>query len=140
MNKRISAKPGFSLIEAILAGALLLLMITAIAGILVYSRESVTTAGARNRAVFLAEAGLEAVRAIRDEDFANLVDGTYGLDNTTGIWTLSGTPDVTDIFTRTITISTIDASTKEVIAQIDWTQTGQRTGQTILTTRLANWH
>jgi len=130
---------GFSIVEVLLAGATFSLIITALVGGLVYGREASALGGARGRAALLAEEGLEAVRNIADEDIANLVDGTYGLAQSGGVWTFLGVSDVTDQFTRVIGISTVDAEHKEVTSTVTWQQNPSRTGQVQLTTRFSTW-
>jgi len=130
---------GFSLVETVLAAALFVMFVTILTGNLIYSRQSTVFAGDRSRAAFLAEEGLEAVRNIRDADFANLVDGTYGLATSSNEWIFSGSSDSRGVFTREINISTVDADTKEVSADINWQQTAQRNGSLSLVTYLTNW-
>jgi len=130
---------GFSLIEIVLVSALFVLLFSVLVGNLIYGQESTMLAGNRSRAVFLAEEGLEATRNIRDDDFANLVDGTYGLYNVGGEWSLVGSFDINDIYTRQVTVSSIDANTKQIVSQIDWQQTPQRTGTVSFTSYLTNW-
>ena len=135
----ITKKPGFSLVEVVLATSIFVLLVVALAGNMIYGQESSVLAGSRVRAAFLAEEGLEAARNIRDNNFASLVDGTYGLATSSNEWIFSGSSDVRDIFTRTVTISTVDADTKNVSCQISWQQTPQRTGTLSLATYLSNW-
>ncbi len=139
-RERLTTKQsGFSLVEIILALAILALLTVALIGNFIYSQESAVVAGAKSRAAFLAEEGLEATRNIRDADFANLVDGNYGLTTSSNQWIFSGTQDVTDIYTRQIQISTPSANRKQIISQVTWQQTAQRTGTVSLTTYLTNW-
>ncbi|MCA9364014.1 hypothetical protein KC727_02240 [Candidatus Kaiserbacteria bacterium] len=135
----ISFLRGFSLVEVILAGSLFILMATILVGGYLYGQEATALAGARTRAALLAEEGLEAVRNIRDEDFSNLSDGTYGLVESGNEWTLSGSNDTTDIFTRAITISTVDGDRKNVTSDVSWQQTEGRGGSVSLTSRLTYW-
>ena len=93
---------GFSLVEVILATSIFGLLITALVGSFLYGQEATMLAGNRARAVMLAEEGLEAVYNIQDENFANLVDGTYGLTVAGNQWTLSGASDQVEMFTRQI--------------------------------------
>jgi prepilin-type N-terminal cleavage/methylation domain-containing protein len=130
---------GFSLIEVILASSVFALLVTALVGAFLYGQEGTALAGTRARAVFLAEEGLEAVRNIRDAGFVNLVDGTYGLATTGNQWSLVGSSDLIDIFTRQIIVSTVDANRKSVTANITWQQNLQRTGSVVLTSYLTNW-
>jgi hypothetical protein len=87
----------------------------------------------------LAEEGLEAVRNLRDGTFTNLTSGTYGLAISNGKWMLSGSSDTTGIFTRQITVSSLDAQRKQITSTVTWQQTPQRTGTVTLTGTLTNW-
>lgn len=130
---------GFSLIEVLLAVSIFGLIVTVMVGGLIFGQESAVSAGMRSRAVMVAEEGLEAVRNIRDAGFSNLTDGTHGLSISGSQWILSGPSDATDIFTRVITISTVDANKKQVASTVSWQQNPQRTGQVQAVTYLTNW-
>ncbi len=132
-------QPGFSLMEVLLAIALLSIIVTSVTGAIIYGRESTALSGKRARATLIAEEGLEAVRSIRDEDFSNLTNGTHGIAITNNTWTLSGTSDITDIFNREVTISEINSTTKEITSKVTWQQNLQRTGEIILKTYLTHW-
>lgn len=135
----IKNNKGVSLIEALLVVAVLaILAIFAMDG-LIQGTDSSVVAGKRSRAVFLAEECLEAARNIRDNDYNNLTVGTFGLAVAGNIWTLSGSSDLTDIYTRQIVVSTISTTTKQVTCTINWQQNLQRTGTIALTTYLTNW-
>lgn len=130
---------GFSLVEVILAAALFALLTTGMVGAYLYGQEATAQAGNSARAQLLAEEGLEAARNMRDADFANLTDGTYGLAVDANQLVLSGESDLTDIFTRKITISTISENEKSVAVDIFWQHNQQRAGQIRLESRLTNW-
>lgn len=134
-----SKSKGFSLVEVLLSVSILGLLLTFLTAGLIYGQESTALSGARIRATFLAQEGLEASRNIRDSSFANLTNGTYGLNTSTGHWAFSGSSDTTDSFTRTITISTVDANRKQVTSTVTWQQNPQRQGSVQLTTYLNNW-
>lgn len=130
---------GMSLVEVILASSLFALLLTALVGAYLYGEESTALSGNRARAAALVGEGLEAVRSLRDAGFANLTDGTYGLSTTSNQWNLSGSSDTSGIFTRQVTIATIDTKRKSVTAQVTWQQNAQRSGSISLSTRLTNW-
>ena len=134
-------KKGFSAVDILLSVALFGLLVTGLIGALIFGEQSSQVAGFRGRAVLVAEEGLEAVRNIRDHSFGNMVNGTYGLAASAGVWTFSGSFDVTDIFTRSTTIadSTVSASFKLVTATVTWQQTPQRAGSVVLSTEMTNW-
>lgn len=138
MPKKIYLK-GFSLIEVLLAGGLIAILVTAFVGVVVYGRESLMLSGNRNRAVYIAEEGLEAVRNIRDNNFSNLVDGTYGLSNSGLRWQFSGSSDTVDIYNRSIVVSEVDSETKQIAVNVSWRQNAQRDGLIQLMTYLTNW-
>ena len=131
--------PGFSLVEAALASAVFGLLVTALVGAYLYGQESTALAGNRVRAVLLAEEGLEAVRNIRDAGFSNLSDGTFGLTTAGNQWNLSGSQDVSGMFTRQIAVSSVDAARKSVTATVTWQQNLQRSGIVSLGTRMTAW-
>ena len=130
---------GLSLVEAILGVALFAILIAGLAGSFVYGSGATSIAGKRARAVLVAEEGLEAVRNVRDENFTNLSDGTYGLAVVGNEWILSGSSDITDVFTRQITISSVDLNTKQLNSTVTWQQTADRAGSVSLITYLTNW-
>jgi len=138
-GQRSNVQQGFSLVEVILSSAVFVLLVTALVGAYLYGQESTALAGNRARANMLAEEGLEAVRNIRDADFANLTDGTYGLATGSNQWDLSGLSDVTGIFTRQITISSIDSSRKQISCTVSWQQNSQRAGAVTAVSQMTNW-
>lgn len=129
---------GFLSLEVLLAAVLFGFLSVAVAGAIIYGRQSTAGAGDYDRATALADEAIEAVRNIRDADYANLTNGTYGLAQSGSVWTLSGASDVTGIFTRQVVISQVDATRKSVVATISWT-TGGVTRQVSSTARLTNW-
>jgi Tfp pilus assembly protein PilV len=129
-----------SLVEVLLAVAIFAVLSTGIIGAIIYGQESTAIAGARERAVKIAEEGIEAVRNIRDSGYSNLpADGTYGLTISGGIWILAGSSDTTDIFTRTVTLGTIDSRTRNITVNVTWPQTIQRSGSISVNTYLTDW-
>jgi hypothetical protein len=135
----LKSNRGFLLVEALLALALLSLLFVAFTGAFFSGQESTAIAGARIRANFLAEEGLEIVRNMRDADFLNLQDGTHGLAISSNQWIFSSTSDTSNGFTRQLQISTIDANKKQITSNISWQQNQQRNGLISLNTYLTNW-
>jgi hypothetical protein len=133
--------PGFTTAEVLLSTSVFAIMVVGLAGAFSYVVQATATSTITSRAQYIANEGLEAVRNIRDASYANLVDGTYGLNISGNNWTLSGSSDVSDIFTRQINISTIDSTTKEIKSTVTWS-TAQQTGvdSIVQTMRLTNWN
>jgi prepilin-type N-terminal cleavage/methylation domain-containing protein len=130
---------GFSLVEVMLAVSIFSLIAISFSSSFIYGIESVTSAGARTRASMIALEGIEATRSIRDNDFAGLSAGSHGITLSNGKWILSGSEDVIDGFTRTITISDIDSTRKNIVSEVIWQQ-GPRDGSVSLATRLTDWN
>ncbi len=136
---RSCARRGFSLVEVILANSILILLVTALVGAWLYGQESTVLAGNRVQAAFFAEEGLEAVRNIRDSNFTEVSNGTYGLAISGNEWLLSGSSDTNGIFTREIEISSLDSDRKEIVSTVTWQQNAQRVGSVSVISRLSNW-
>ncbi|MFZ6036180.1 MAG: hypothetical protein ACOYUK_03480 [Patescibacteria group bacterium] len=134
------SQSGISLVEILVAGGIFAIIIVILVGSYITSQDAALTAGARERAVQLADEGLEASRTIRDADFGIFTDGTYGLQLVGDNWQFAGSSDRTDDFTRTITIRSLDAQTREITSRVTWPQSGGRTGTISLVTYLTDWH
>ncbi len=135
----INFQKGFSIVEVILATSLFGILVTALLGAYLYGEESIMQGGAHDRALLLAQEGLEASRILRDADFANLVDGSHGLGVSAGQYILSGTTDTTDIYTRSINIKSIDADRKEIKSEVTWQKNPVQSGKITLLTQLTNF-
>lgn len=136
-----SNKQGFSILEAIIAIALFMLVATAVVGIFVVGSQGSKQGIEYVVAAGYLQEGTEAVRSIRNRDFAEITAGTYGLDTGSGYYEFDGTSDVLDEYTRTITIEDVerdgsnnivasggtdDPNTKRVTVNITWeTLTGK---------------
>lgn len=132
-------KQGFLLVEILLASSVFILFMTAFSGAFYYGIQSSTISGDRARAIMFAEEGQEAVRSIKNTNFANLTNGTHGLVYSSSTWLLSGTSSTSGIFTRQVIISTIDAKRKNVAVTVSWQQTPARIGSITTTSRLTDW-
>lgn len=139
MYIKVEHKSGASLVELIMAMTIFSIVVFALITSIIYGIESVALSGDRIRAALLAEEGLEAARNIKDADFANLSNGTYGIAQSGGEWIFSGTSDVTDKFSREIDFVSLNDSTFEVVSTVTWTQSVLRGGEVSLVSRLTNW-
>lgn len=135
----ISRSRGLSLVEAILAVSIFGMLVSILIGALLYGQDSTRVVGNKEGASFLAEEALAAVRNIRDDSYSNLSNGTYGLDSSSGEWELSGSSDTEGIYTRTVTITTVDSSRKLVLAKVEWEEEGKGLQNVSLSTYLTNW-
>lgn len=134
----LTSQKGFSPVEVLLAITIFGFMVVALIGGMVYGRQSTDEAGHRARAVMLAEEGLEATRNIRDANYANLANGTYGLVQSGNTWTLSGTSDIAGIYTRQVTIASNGTDRKQVSSTVTWPRSSGTSSVTVRT-QLTNW-
>lgn len=113
--KKSFLKPnlGFSLIEVIIASAIVSSLVLAISFV---STKGITLSNRALKEVQttnLLSEGAEALRLIRDNSWTNIsslqVGTNYYLyfDTNTNLWSLTQTPNTIDYFTRTITVSNV---------------------------------
>lgn len=139
MIHKFNNKKGFSLIEIILAISIFALSIMGLTGGLIYGQQSNLIASHREQAVFLAKEGIEAGENIGRENFTNLVDGSFGLIVENNSYAFSGSSDTWDIYERQITISSIDANTKQISSRVSWSLSVMDEGQIVYNTYITNW-
>jgi len=133
-------KSGFSLVEIIIAIAIFSIIVagglTGFIPVLNQNRQSTEVIQASR----LAEEGLEAVRSIRDRNFALLSEGNSGIGISNNLWNFSGVSDITGKFTRQISlVSTTDPDVWQVKSLITWNYNPSETKQFSLETILTNW-
>lgn len=141
MDKLNSIKKitGGTLLEAILAIGILVLVSTGIIGMSLGGLTGSLRGKERLEATALAQESLEAARSIRDFDWNNLTTGVHGLSDASGYWAFSGTSDIKGRYTRTITVTDVDATTKDVTARLDWEALAGVNNMLEITNRFTNW-
>jgi Tfp pilus assembly protein PilV len=132
-------KRGQSLLEVMLAAAIMILSIATTGLLLIDTSLFARYDTQRIQAVLLMEEGFTAVTSIRNTDFDNLPAGTYGIAQSGSAYILSGTFDIYDIFQREVTIADIDIDTKEISVQVTWTASGNRQGSVSAVQYLTDW-
>jgi hypothetical protein len=110
-----------SSVEIILSLALFFVLVLGLSSAIFYGLNVRKQIGEDTKANYLLDEGIEALFAIKDSSYASLVDGTWGLVQSGGTWTLGGTQDVADGYVRQISISNVDDNTKLVEVNINWT-------------------
>jgi hypothetical protein len=83
--------------------------------------------------------GITATRSIRDQSWINLTSGIHGLSYSNNKWQFSGTSDTKNGLTRTVTVTDIDANTKEIKTKVTWSTDPTRTQSSELVERLTNF-
>lgn len=134
-NKNLNA---FSIVEVLAAIAILSTFIVTVGAAIVRNVDTASESNKQERAVFLAEEGLEAVRAIRNEDFSLLIDGDYGINKSNSIWSFIPDSDSVEDYTRTITIGTIDQNTRQIDSKVSWTSSSGQIKEVYLSSQLRN--
>ena len=130
---------GFSPVEILLATTLFALLVTGFSGIIILSQRSNIAFYQSQNSHSRSDAGLAAVRNIRDANFSNLVNGTYGLSTASGNWQFSGTSDTAGPYTRSVTISTVDADRRNISSTVQYNKSNGQSVQATLMSRLTNW-
>ncbi|NTU69948.1 hypothetical protein HGB13_03975, partial [bacterium] len=139
---RFLINKGFSSIEVLLAASVFVAVVSVFVGAIIFGTQSQKTAGQYNQASLLAEETFEAVRNIRDSGFTNLpsVDGTYYLSSLGNQWSLVSTPEAAiNGFTRSVTVTTVDATTKSIVVNISFAPSAYRTKTLSYTSKITNW-
>jgi type II secretory pathway pseudopilin PulG len=147
---------GQSVIEVIVAVSILVIIASSVVASLLGSFSATRLAEEENQAINLAKEGLDAASSIRNQDWQNLIPGSYGLKNTSGYWELATLPDLNynHKFTRTIAIAEVkrdgsgqvvdlggsnDPDTRKITATVNWNFTAGRHNKVTLTSYLTDW-
>lgn len=129
MKARQLVHKGQSLIEAIAAIALVILVVTALVGLAVGALQTASVSRNRSHAVAYAQEGMEKVRASRDQnDWATF---------TSGCQSPPGLPSLPPPFDRLVTC-TGSGNTRRITVRVSWTDAlGNQSVD--LDTYLTNW-
>ena len=162
-NKRMKRKSlvndflcqqGMSVIEVILAAAIFLYLVAVAGSVVIHSFSANRLGEEKTQAALLASEGLEAVRSIKNQDFANLISGNYDVVVNGSLWQLGPTPTPGGEFQRIINISdvyrdgegeivesggTLDEEIKRIISTVSWQFSPARSNNVEMMTYLADW-
>lgn len=121
---RQSQDKGFFLIEVLVATSIITVVLIFLLGSIQDSVEVSKRSLETTIAGYLLEEGAEAVKAIRDQDWAKIPtdSSTYYLVWNGSMWSLSTTPNTTDIYTRTVTFVEVNRDTNDDIVFSGGTQ------------------
>lgn len=148
---------GFSVIEVILAAALFMILATGSITVILQGTDSNRLGEEQAVANQFAAEGIEAVRSIKNQSFANLVNSAgTGVIRFGGVWGFNLIPnnDPTGKYTRVLTVSdvqrdgignivasggTLDSLTKKITSTVSWNFTPTRANSVQLTSYLSDW-
>lgn len=139
IKKNIREPNAGVLLEAILAIGILVLVVTGVIGIGLGGITGTLYGEERLEATALAQESLEATRAVRDFAWNNLTAGVHGLSDAAGYWVLSGTSSMVGRYTRQITITDVDAVTKDAVVHVEWEMLPGVNNVVEMTNRFTNW-
>ncbi|MFA5188574.1 MAG: prepilin-type N-terminal cleavage/methylation domain-containing protein [Patescibacteria group bacterium] len=136
-------KNGFTLIEILLAAAIFLIIFLGVSFLMLDNLNFSFNNQERIRAEFLAQEGIEATKAIADNNFKDLTDGSHGLAINNNQWQLT---DAAENLNQTlkngqrqIIISDQDTNLKKVESLVTWQDIKNNSKETSLLTFLSNW-
>lgn len=132
-------RSGSLLLEAIIAIGIFSIFLGGIGLSLLVGERSTIVSGDRSRAAFLAEEQLEAVRHMRNVEYASIETGTYGVALDGLSWTFSGTSIITNGYRTHVDIVSKGSDWLEVSSTVRWNFGNTRSGAMVLTTYLTNW-
>ena len=98
---------GFTLVEVMVAMALLMTLTISLVTVGQLSVKSSQIAKVRVRATLAARQTMEEVLAVRANNFANLTEGTYHPEVVADRWTLAGGAEMIDDLTRKVEVSRV---------------------------------
>ncbi len=143
-------KKGFSIIEIVLATAILSLIIVGVTSAWLYGEEATVKSGDRGRAILIANEGIDIVRNIRDAaalgstidgvyGFGSIADGVYGLAQTATGWTLLPSVENIGVYTRSLAITSPSEYQKNITMTVSWPSLGGRAESVSFSSIFTNW-
>ena len=133
-------KRGQSILEIIIAVSILVIIATSAVIAMLGSFTTTTLGQQQTQATQLSSQGLSAIESLANQDFNNLINGTYGLGNSSGNWELLSEPEIINSYTRTITIENGPVpESKQILSTVKWKTGLVKENKVELTTVLTNW-
>lgn len=135
----MAVRPGTLLIDALVGLAVFAMIVTGVVTAMLLSQSGVLRSADRISAVYQNQKAIAAVRAIRDTDFAELTEGTYGIDLESGAWALQPEPIENNGYATTLTITSIGEHAVSVSAETEWNFGSQSAGSSTLVSQVYDW-
>lgn len=134
-----AARDGSLLLEAIVAIGVFAIFLGGIGLSLVLGERTTLASGDRERAAFLAEEQLEAVRQMRTVNFGSLTAGTHGVALTDTGWNFSGSSTVNNGYQSSVLISPTATDRINVVSTVQWNFGNTRSGSVVMDTLVTDW-
>lgn len=137
----MTTRRGQSILEVMIAVAIMVISITASAAMMTATERGSSEMAGETRASAVAEEGIQASISIRDRGWNSLAVGTHGLiiQASPLEWIFQGSSDTAYGFTRTVTVSAVDANTRKVAVNVSWSPDGKRTARIEEQILLTDW-
>ena len=136
---------GQSIIELLIAMGVFVIGVSVIVFLILDVYVADRSGRERMVATFLAKEGLEAARAIRDNDWFDLSVGNHGIAISGNNWVFQDTPEAKDISDkleggeREIIVEEIDNARRKVTSRVSWDFTPLRSTQVEFVSYLTRW-
>lgn len=150
IRSKIKKEKGSGMVEILIASAIMVTVVISVVGVY-HSLTRISLQNTENiQGAFLMEEGVEAVRVMRDNAWSNIASSTVGTPYyfrwQSGTWRATTSPQVVDVFYRTVVFSnvnrdtnfnivtsggTLDTGTKKATISVSWPS---RTGTTTKST------
>jgi hypothetical protein len=139
--KQLRGREGQSLVDILIGIVLLIISINAAVVLVFGGQSTLTNRENATQARALAREGLEAANFILKENWDGTADGIYGLSfsTSTGRWQWSGSEDRNSIFTRKISIKSLNGNEKSVSSTVSWTYNPLKLESVEFVTLVTNW-
>jgi len=160
---RIKNCHGFGLLEAIIAVSILVIIASTATATTLHTLTANNFYNDYEKANFMAQEGLEAVRSIRNQAWSNLDIGSVscpasinkGVETVSNSWQFKSAPDVFGKFSRTLTITnvcrdvsgnidissgTYDENTKKITSTVSWNLSPSRQDNVVLNAYLTRFN
>jgi len=130
----------FTITELLIALAIFAVVASSIIFVTIDALEAGRVGKDRSIALAFAQEGLEAARSIRNRNYNELINGTYGLSQAANQWRFSPTPEnLQNRFTRAILVEDYAANEKKLTSRIIWQLRAGRNLKIELVSILSNW-
>ena len=153
-NKKMLFK-GFSIVEILVAmGIIIIISVTGVTTIL-HSFSMNRLGDEKTEAIIYASEGMEALKSIKNQDYYSIVAGTYGFDNSGGLWAFQGSSNTNGKFTRQVTVESVsrdssedivtsggfdDPNTKKITSTVTWDFSPTRSNTITLMSYFTNYN
>jgi type II secretory pathway pseudopilin PulG len=137
---------GQSIIEFLVALGIMVIVAGGGTTIIIGSLRANKNLESHIEALGLANEGIEAAKSIKNQDWDNMINGTYGLDDSAGFWSFLPSPNlIKEKYSREVIIEDAEIAgdssweVKKITSAVTWNQIPTRTERISNILYLSNW-